>query len=70
VSDEIQVVEGPLAPGLTNRLVYYVTLANGHIVTNPDQFGEVRREAPAIPPQPLPPAPQAPQSPTSTGTTA
>ncbi len=69
MSDEIQVVEGPLVPGLANRLVYYVTLANGHIVTSPDQFGEVRREDPVISPQPLPKAPEPPQVPTSTGTT-
>jgi hypothetical protein len=40
----------------------WLARSNGRIVTNPDQFGEVWRELPDVPPQPLPKAAERPPS--------
>jgi hypothetical protein len=45
--DEVQIVHGPTA-GAPGGITYSITLANGHIVTNPGGFGDRPAGTPSV----------------------
>jgi hypothetical protein len=44
---KVQVIDGPIAPGVVGGVIYHVTLPSGAIVTNPTGFGSRSFEEPS-----------------------